>query len=399
MRKIISLCVMTLQGLDVTPMEVISRPVKKNLVLSKEDKTLAEIANGFKSGLFNIPAKFDDKIERRDPDQMLNIREKPRILPTLLTSVWDATINETETACRIECIDRFEYNQEKLESQLCTAYDGVKDDLSDTSCATGSDTGMYWGCREWCSSVHQLTRTTFRYDELFNLVNSAPEIIWSQEDTCSSIQGGRRIVIQLLETKLAQQPIQTAACKFGFMAGFASVIATQQRIFGLDKIGAPLIFLEHAVGNNTRRKVVSYLWGASDLNATARKECLGFYRDNATSTEECFETLVRRWGEDFRNYTFPVPRPDPYTGDKELPRNMLPVLSQRLSSKDARGVETLHTAFRFMGQSNEDAASIFCTNVMNLTDEYLKECFALMARALRLEVEVQESELVEMRNL
>ena len=50
--------------------------------------------------------------------------------------------------------------------------------------------------------------------------------------------------IQLLEAKAARQPVETAACEFGFRGGFASVVITEQRLNGVDKLNLPIAFWE-----------------------------------------------------------------------------------------------------------------------------------------------------------
>lgn len=55
---------------------------------------------------------------------------------------------------------------------------------------------------------------------------------------------GRSVRIQLLEAKAARQPVETAACEFGFRGGFASVVITEQRLNGVDKLNLPIAFWE-----------------------------------------------------------------------------------------------------------------------------------------------------------
>jgi hypothetical protein len=76
---------------------------------------------------------------------------------------------------------------------------------------------------------------------VFQLVARIASVAEHVDATCLSVQGGvGRIVIQRRDAMVRGQPVQTAACRNGFAAAFATVVVTQHRLNGLDKLNLPV---------------------------------------------------------------------------------------------------------------------------------------------------------------
>ena len=195
-------------------------------------------------------------------------------------SVWDATLDEEEYQCREKCSSRYLNIQEAFENDVCvTGLFKDQDQLTQDSCVTGVDAGLFSGCIAWCNPELTATNTTFRFDRVFRLADKVSSIRSRMRQTCKRVQGGSRIVIQRWEDRIKKQPLQTEACTSGFKSAFASLVLTEQRLLGLDKLVLPVVFWEHPIGGNERRRRFSYWWGGQDTKIRAKEECSHFYPD------------------------------------------------------------------------------------------------------------------------
>ena len=80
-----------------------------------------------------------------------------------------------------------------------------------------------------------------RLHQVFQLVDKIKSAASHVKEQCASVQGGGgSIVIQRRSTKERGQVVQTAACKHGFQSGFATLLVTQQRLHGLDRLNVPV---------------------------------------------------------------------------------------------------------------------------------------------------------------
>lgn len=139
---------------------------------------------------------------------------------------------------------------------------------------------MYYGCLTWCDKETPATHETFRFDRLFAFADEHPNVEAMLNMICQDIKSERRIVIQRKDVQVAQQPQRTGSCALGFRGAFATLVVTQQRLQGLDKLGMPLVYYEQQVLGNDRRRHFSYYWGGTNLTSSAHEECFGLYRDN-----------------------------------------------------------------------------------------------------------------------
>lgn len=76
---------------------------------------------------------------------------------------------------------------------------------------------------------------------MFQLVEKIAAVAEHAAAQCASVQGGLgQIVIQRRDAMVRGQRVQTAACRRGFAAAFASLVVTQHRLNGLDKLNLPV---------------------------------------------------------------------------------------------------------------------------------------------------------------
>mmetsp|Transcript_47349 Transcript_47349/g.95431 ORF Transcript_47349/g.95431 Transcript_47349/m.95431 type:complete len:478 (-) Transcript_47349:217-1650(-) len=438
-------------------------------VLAPIDADFAASVDALKRAGKQTPAasmeSFSSSVKSLPPQKSSS--DHPKMLTKLQYSVFDLAESEAEADCRSECIRRFLAAQDNIEEAVCEgikatsrsaiseAFSGTDnghaekiesvsrgDGMTEESCAKGVDAGLYLGCRAWCdpneAASHQgsqegsqeakaSVRTTFRHDKIHSLANRTRTGLSLLRETCSEVQG-RAVRIQLLEDKAKRQPLETAACEFGFRAGFASVVITEQRLGGMDKLNLPIAFWEHNVLDNQRRKRFFYWWGGTDTQLRAEEECQSLYRDEPAWLEFCVTHMKGRWEVEARAYFFAARDPASEFGDFPMRLHDLPLLYQTISSTPepppaelsstgereagtAQGpprgdgrVSKQHVVVRNMEQSAVEAALFFCSGAFVDTfggyvrEPYLSECREVMSRSLRIEREAQDlNELKRMR--
>jgi len=76
---------------------------------------------------------------------------------------------------------------------------------------------------------------------MFQLADKIPSAAAHVKEQCASVQGrSGSIVIQRRATKEKGQVMQTAACRHGFQSGLATMLVTQQRLHGFDRLNIPV---------------------------------------------------------------------------------------------------------------------------------------------------------------
>ena len=237
------------------------------------------------------------------PPSQQQPRAKARALLETVHSIWDATGDAQEGECRAACVERFVPMFGAIDDEVCRRFDAVAidgpdgppqpaggkgrassagtDGLARDSCSAGVDAGLSRGCLEWCDPREGRTHATFRFDTLFGLVEEIPTAMDASWRTCHDITGGgRRVFIQRVSDKERRQAVQTDACTHGFASAFASLVVTEQRLSGLDRMALPVVYFEHNVADNPRRRRFSYWWGGTDIGRRVHEECHALYRDD-----------------------------------------------------------------------------------------------------------------------
>jgi hypothetical protein len=235
--------------------------------------------------------------------------EKPKrksSLNKIHFGVWDTTDDQNEIECRDKCALRYIPIQEQAEHEICsTQHDG--DELTPESCAMGVDAGFLTACKAWCNPELP-TRKIHRFDKLFAFIDKYSRLRQDRLDTCNGAMGSR-IVIQRVDRLVERQPVQTAACNFGFRSAFVSLIVSQQRLIGIDKLNLPIVFWEHPIMGNKNRHRYSYWWGGTDVKVRADEECTQMYRDRP----ERWDSNYLIFSLTLETYTATPPRPFPHT--------------------------------------------------------------------------------------
>mmetsp|Transcript_13414 Transcript_13414/g.17365 ORF Transcript_13414/g.17365 Transcript_13414/m.17365 type:complete len:394 (+) Transcript_13414:14-1195(+) len=336
--------------------------------------------------------EFKSKKQKKPPPP----KKRKSALKNIHFSVWDITEDQDEIDCREYCANRYMPIQEEAEKEICETQ--TEDDLAPESCGTGVDAGLLSGCKAWCNPKIP-TKKVFRFDKIFKMIEKFPKHSDDRLDVCTLVQGGTRIVIQRVDKMLKRQPIQTKACEYGFNAAFISVITSEQRLLGIDKLTLPVVFWEHPIMGNDRRHRYSYWWGGTDKHIEAKKECGIMYPDQKMRYDFCMEKIIERWTKEIDEYIFVVTDPTLKIGENSLSNaNKLTMLTQEIQTLSLEGNITTHMATRYLGETNEEAAFSFCDSVHNLRIEpYLTECLITMKPLLKYEEEVELDELVKLR--
>ena len=340
-------------------------------------------------------------------------------------------INNTETQCRLDCVNRWLIpKDDSPPMRLCNMLEAdwpTKYNLfSRSSCGMwsrieclprsplisnisffkslviGVDAGLYYGCMAWCTPRYNYTKTTHKYTDIFELVETFPGVKVGMKATCASSlrsssstrTSARRIEIRLVRDKpITKYPKkdQTGvieSCRSGFRGAFASAIITGQRIEGFDRLELPVIWHTiHASRNSTRRRRFIYVYGGSRQyrEYQVKRVCTDFFADVPDRIVECSSQVDLTLHD---RYQMIMPRPLS-GGDAAVPWSGA-ILTQSIIVDT--GVDVWNAQVeRLSNETAYDSAVRHCHGVLTpvISVTHRAECVGVLAKAMRLEEELQ----------